>query len=438
MDNILFIPGIANPVSEINSLLFGAGQQGTFIAPSLTPSLITGSTFGTGVETLTDLSPRNNPFSQATPSSRGAWFREPKTGRRNLFVNTAFVNAVSGTPGTTPTGWLRPFNASPIVYDAANETLRVETSATREFFEQEFVIPTSSTRLYSITVDVGTETTFSNVFWTSNDPVSGASRVVRINGVVGSSVTVLPIGSYNLEIELTTTTTAWTTRMRFGFGVLSNATGFATFRRPQFEIGTTRTAYQRVGATAFDVTESGQRDCYGVRTDGIDDRYNTTNNVNFTATNKMTVFAAVRKRSDAARGVIVSHNENLDSRFSLESPDTDPTFRALYRSRGTATAAAIATSAAFTAPVNMVMTGESDIGSPFARLRINGASVANVTVNQGTGNYANAALQLFHIASSGHFNGDMFAIIIAGGSYPLSTIQRVERILSRITPTVNL
>jgi len=36
------------------------------------------------------------------------------------------------------------------------------------------------------------------------------------------------------------------------------------------------------------------------------------------------------------------------------------------------------------------------------------------------------------------FNGNLYALIVAGGSYPLSTIQRVERLLSRITPTVNL
>jgi hypothetical protein len=411
MDNILFIPGIANPVAEIRQLLFGQGQPGGSWIPTLSAAMIAANTFGSGVTDILDLSGNNNPFSQATPSSRGAWFREPKTGRRNIISNPSedlatwtFVN-VSGTASVT---------GNNVVFGASTVD-RVISQAV---------------------------TVVSGLQYTASITVSGSGqiRLFIIDGT-GSTLTPLTITLTSTPTRYSVTATSVSSGGSAGLGIYNNASATPssfTFFNAQFEQSATMTPYQRRGATAFDVTEAGQRDCFGVRADGIDDRYNTTNNVNFTATNKMTVFAAVRKRSDAARGLIVSHNENLDSRFSLESPDTTPTFRALYRSRGTETAAAITTSAAFTAPVNMVMTGESDIGSPFVRLRINGASVANVTVNQGTGNYANAALQLFHIASAGHFNGDMFALVVAGGSYPLSTIQRVERILSRITPTVNL
>ena len=443
MDNILFIPGIANPVSEIRQLLFGQGQPGGSWIPSLSAAMIAANTFGSGVTDILDLSGNNNPFSQATPSSRGAWFREPKRGR----VNRQSNSTLAATPGVIGSGGsyagdtnFRGCTAEVISVtpqDYGNDVvMRISGTPTATGL---LVIGLSPGNYESLGPHIGScflqlvAGDFTNI---------GSERVtlVRTNNVIFTNAPFAAADLVNYERRQTSAGEGnGSGILRLQLEVTSGQPVDFTIRfsRPQLEGGSVVTAYQRVDSE-FNITEQGQRDCYGVRADGIDDRYNTTNNVNFTATNKMTVFAAVRKRSDAARGVIVSHNENLDSRFSLESPDTDPTFRALYRSRGTATAAAIATSAAFTAPVNMVMTGESDIGSPFARLRINGASVANVTVNQGTGNYANAALQLFHIASSGHFNGDMFAIIIAGGSYPLSTIQRVERILSRITPTVNL
>jgi hypothetical protein len=82
---------------------------------------------------------------------------------------------------------------------------------------------------------------------------------------------------------------------------------------------------------------------------------------------------------------------------------------------------------------------ESDIAGPLLRLRINGSVFATNTSSQGTGNFANSTLNLFRRnGATLPFNGNLYALIVAGGSYPLSTIQRVERILSRITPTVNL
>jgi hypothetical protein len=70
---------------------------------------------------------------------------------------------------------------------------------------------------------------------------------------------------------------------------------------------------------------------------------------------------------------------------------------------------------------------------------VNGAQVGSVLSDQGTGNYGNYPLYLFRRGGTTlPFNGNLYALIVAGGSYPLSTIQRVERLLSRITPTVNL
>jgi hypothetical protein len=440
MDNILFIPGIANPVSEINQLLFGQGQQGTFIAPSLTASLISGSTFGTGVETLPDLSPRNNPFSQATPASRGAWFREPKTGRRNLFVNTHFTGAVAGSPGTGPTNWNDIVSTGQIVsYDSSTGRLRLATSATRRGFSQAANMAINSVQTASVRVNVISGTLgVGRVLSVSSAIPAGASLQWQVNGVnVANSGVALPAGESLLSLRATTTTDPWTFNFEVGNGVGGTTTGDVELWEPQFETGSTRTNFQRVGLTAFDVTEAGQRDCYGVRADGTDDEYATAS-IDFTGTNKVTVFAAIRKQSDANAGTLLhlGAGATAEGLFAIFAPSSAASTNYRFRSRGDTNADS--TTALFAAPTTNIVTGIGDIGGPLSQIRVDGIVRTTNTDSQGPGNYRNDVLYLFQRNGLTPFNGNLYALIVAGGSYPLSTIQRVERLLSRITPTVNL
>ena len=443
MDNILFIPGIANPVSEINSLLFGAGQQGTFIAPSLTPSLISGSTFGTGVQTLPDLSPRNNPFSQATPANRAAWFREPKRGRVNLFVNTHFTGAVAGSPGTAPTSWANSFTTGEIVsYDAATGKLRLRTSGTRRVFNQAANMPTNSVQISRLRVNVISGTISVNRVLGINVALApGASVQYQINGVNAAGTDNLPLGESLITYRQTTTTDAWTLNLLIGNGTGDVTTADVEIWEPQLETGSTATAYQRV-TTAFDVTEAGQRDCYGVRTDGTDDWYQTAGNVDFSGTDKVTVFAALRKRSDAATGCVVelsATNAINNGTFALFAPSTNGANSYRWQSKFDVPAVNAGTGVFAAAPDICVLTAVGDINAPLAQLFRDNVSIEATTTSQGTGNYG--SYQLFVGARGGgslFLNADIFGLIVAGGGYSLSTRQRIARLLSRITPTVNL
>jgi hypothetical protein len=427
MDNILFIPGIANPVSEINSLLFGQGQQGTFIAPSLTPSLISSSTFGTGVETLTDLSPRNNPFSQANSGNRAAWFREPKTGRRNLLLHTNdFQNPAGwGTIGSTRTG---------------TEEVTVATVGTgnQGIASSIGVVPAIAGEQFVAHVDVRNTT--------------GSSWFVSLQAFEGSnfiSQSLTSIGTVAgdwVRVSRTFTCPATTTSIRIYIARASGAVGESIqLRRPQIETGSTPTAYQRV-TTAFDVTEQGQRDCYGVRADGTDDGYVTAGNVDFSGTDKVTVFAAVRKLSDAAGSSILAHGADFSTvgAFELQG-NTSANATTAFRGRSTSGSTE---QAGFTrdvaSPSTFILTATIDY-SLAAGLEFTGrynqvAQTQNTgEAQENTGTLGNHALHLFRRGGTTlPFNGNLYALIVAGGSYPLSTIQRVERILSRITPTVNL
>jgi hypothetical protein len=202
----------------------------------------------------------------------------------------------------------------------------------------------------------------------------------------------------------------------------------------QLETGSTATAYQRV-TTAFDVTEQGQRDCYGVRLDGIDD-WHISGNIGLSSIDKATVFVAVRKRSDALQAQLLQFPDTGLNAFHIEAPaSTLNDYRGFHLGNTTARGAAITQAA----PDVAILTMQCDLGAPLVSLRRNGGTAATNALSTGGGNFKNVALRVgSNAGTTRFFNGDVFAIIMAGGSYPLSTIQRVERLLSRITPTVNL
>jgi hypothetical protein len=317
--------------------------------------------------------------------------------------------------------------------------------------------PDGTTTADKIVFNVGAGTTASDrceVLKSGLARVSGQSNAgsIWLRGSVGGEQIVLRT-SLASNYQLQTLTTSWQrfstagvatatdSSDEFGFGIRQgqsfgtiNATATIFAWQAQREVGTVSTADQRV-TTAFDVTEAGQRDCYGVRADGTDDGYLSPS---ITWGNQITVFAALRKSSDVDRGLVL---ENVDGGvtatgvFNFNAPlAASPTVA--FRSSGSSSATAEATLAA---PVTFVSSAVGNIATDTCLLRINGAQVATSVADQGTGNYTAGALRLFRRDGNAiPFNGNLYALIVAGGSYPLSTIQRVERILSRITPTVNL
>jgi hypothetical protein len=446
MDNILFIPGIANPVSEINQLLFGQGQQGTFIAPSLTASLISGSTFGTGVETLPDLSPRNNPFSQAAPSSRAAWFREPKSGRRNQHIHTENFSNAGWTKSNVTVG---ADQIGPLPGMVAQKIVK-NNGLDGNLFGGGAASLVSSGQTWTVSVFAkAAEFAFikvchgGSVFGGSNSGVTvnlSSGAIVATDASITPTVTAITDGWYRISATATSTGTS-NGNLSVFFGSTSavnevgNGTNGILLSGSMQDQSATLRPYQRV-TTAFDVTESGQRDCFGVRADGTDDFY-TTASVDLSGTDKVTVFAAIRKLSDAAIGEVVGLSTIAsDGTFAILAPSS-ASANIGWSSKGTTTVSAIATGIA--SPATRIVTGFGDISSDVARIRINGVQAAETLTDQGTGNYRNDILHLFRRGGTTlPFNGNLYALIVAGGSYPLSTIQRVERILSRITPTVNL
>jgi hypothetical protein len=443
MDNILFIPGIANPVSEIRQLLFGAGQPGGSWIPSLSAAMIAANTFGSGVTDILDLSGDNNPFSQATPSSRAAWFREPKTGRRNLLIRTdeltnaawVTINAtVASSSVQVPGQTFSVFRITPDI-TAGNAKGVSQVSLPTGAVAVSVYAKADGYNFLSLGQGSPGSRTFFNL---SNGTVGGVAigsgltspqiqsigdGWFRCSGLLAASSSTIVINCHD------TGTVAGNDNMT------GNGTSGILVARPQWEIGTAATAPQRV-TTAFDVTEAGQRDCYGVRFDGADDWYERA--INFSGTDKVTLFVAMRRRSDAARGTVLELTSSIDSNngaFHLTAPNAaSATFG--FESKGTTLRDAVITQAMGNP---RIITAIGDISGDLASIQVdNGTPITN-TGDQGSGNYANSTLYLGRRGGSSlSLNGDIFGVIAAGGEYTAATRQRVRTILSRITPTVNL
>jgi hypothetical protein len=448
MGNLLFIPGLTSPVAELRQMLFSQGQPGGGWIPSFSQAMIAANSFGSGVTDILDLSGNNNPFSQATPSSRGALFREPKTGARQLLANSGFLGAVSGSPGTAPTGWTR--GGSPVgtqTYNPSKRSIRIAVSGQRLDNRQSVSLAANTTYHFSAIANVFVSHPWFNVFNVLSPPAGATITYQQDNDSATTNGNLLPAVRNDTVLKLTIAVgaTSGSSSFAMGGGISGSGTSDIEFWDPQVEIASARSAYQLSGLTLFDVTEAGQRDCYGVRADGIDDFY-TTASIDFTGTDKVTVFAAVRKLTDLAFMDIASLSANYlttDGTFSVgASGRISGLARDSYFNSNRGTSLAQQTYFGFTAPHTAISTTEFRLDGGAGFFRVNGNVETLDQGGTGTGtprNYRSDVMYLFRQGGiSAPFNGDLYALIVAGGSYPLSTIQRVERLLSRITPTVNL
>lgn len=142
-----------------------------------------------------------------------------------------------------------------------------------------------------------------------------------------------------------------------------------------------------------------------------------TNNIDFTATDKVTVFAGVRKLSDAVTGVMCELGASSaanNGTFHFALPNVSGAGDYGFYSRGTSRQSA-GTAALFPSPISSVLTGIGDISGDITRLRVNGAQAAISTSDQGTGNFGNYPLYLFRRGGTTlPFNGNFYGLLIRG------------------------
>lgn len=168
---------------------------------------------------------------------------------------------------------------------------------------------------------------------------------------------------------------------------------------------------------------------YNALFDGTDDSWATAA-IDFSGSDKIAVFVAMRKLSDAASGMAVELSSSLASNngsFALQAPGVSAATDFRWNSKGTAAITATYSNAAVAAPVTTVITGVGDISGPACTLRINGAQVAQSVSTQGTGNFGNYALNIGRRnGTTFPVNGQIYQLFIVSGAVTASEIAAAE------------
>lgn len=156
--------------------------------------------------------------------------------------------------------------------------------------------------------------------------------------------------------------------------------------------------------------------------------------IDFTGTNKVTIWAGVRKASDATAAALVELTTGASNTgmFAIYAPSANAATDYAVASKGTLLV--LPTATGFAAPNVAALTGIVDIGAPAATLRRNGTQVATLTTNQGTGAYSNAAAYIgARAGTSLFFNGSLYSLIVRGAASSATQLQQGETWTNRKT-----
>jgi hypothetical protein len=331
-----------------------------------------------------------NHRTQSTALNRPTYARHPLGGIRNLLTRTEeFDNAVWQTTVTNMT-----FSANQAVApDGTTTADQITATAANGTFQRNVTVSASVlSYAYSIYVKkVGSGAVFradlrdatTNYAYTFNLDTLAVTALAT----AATSATITDVGGGWFRVAIVGTNVVASSAMSVHSYIPTSGNSFFIWGA-QLELGSTATAYQRVGANAFDVTEAGVEDLYYLSYDGINDSLAT---ASFAwGTDKATVVAGVRVIGSSAGGFIVETSTDIaanNGAFHLIVPNTSPFGGRAFRSKGSTIVDAITASDAYTAPVTQVLTGLGDVSGDTARLRVNGTQVGQSTGDQGTGNY---------------------------------------------------
>jgi hypothetical protein len=156
-----------------------------------------------------------------------------------------------------------------------------------------------------------------------------------------------------------------------------------------------------------------------------------TSAIDFTGTNKMSVFAGITKLSDAAQAVVAELSATIASNngsFLLTAPNSAA---ANYNFSSKGTTQVDNTVTTYTAPITNVVTGLADIGAPSNIIRVNGVQAGSSASSQGTGNFGNYALFIGGRNNANlRLNGRLYGLIVRGAASSAAQVTSTERWLA--------
>ena len=384
------------------------------------------ATFAGSVDDVTCKIVQGNHRYQTTSANRPV-----VSARVNQLVNTAFSGAVAGTPGTAPTNWSANGTGGSISAVGA-DTITITASANRLYLTPTTAytaVVGSHTSVVTVTA-ASAGLTFSNLFEVLAGTATATNTYYANGAVVNNSTYVVNAG--DVLTVVSSVTVAGTVFYRFGLGPNGPTTGTATFKQPDIRltnIGVGLPAYQRVN-TSTDYDTAGFP--VYIKPNGSN-QFMVTNSINFSATDKMTVWQGVRKLSDAAQSVVseLSTTAANAGAFGLYAP-ASPAANYSFLNTGTTSVNVVASGVA--APITNVLTAIESISAPINTLRVNGTQAATSSASQGTGNYGNYPAYFYMRAGASlPFNGHDYGSICRGAASTAGEITSAETWINQRT-----
>ena len=179
-------------------------------------------------------------------------------------------------------------------------------------------------------------------------------------------------------------------------------------------------------STARPVLKQDANGCYYLKFDGTDDSLSS-GSIDFTSTDKMSVFLGLRKLSNAAQGMVCEISTAVSGNagsFNIQSPGSNGNdyFVTARGSIGTTGVSEIVS-----APDTSIISGLFDIPGDSIVVRRNGAQTGSNTGDQGTGNYGNYPLFIgSRNNATFRFNGHLYSLIVRGAATDAATIASTE------------
>jgi hypothetical protein len=154
-----------------------------------------------------------------------------------------------------------------------------------------------------------------------------------------------------------------------------------------------------------------------------------TNSIDFTATDKMTVVTGVRKLSELGTIIMELSATASTGAFLMFSPINSYG----YYSGGTVLVD-LRTPLNYPPPNSIVLTAQSSISTPIATIRVNSSQVGKSSTTQGSGNFGNYPLFLFaRNGTTSRIEANFYGAIIRGAQSDTASVTQTENYMAQKT-----
>jgi hypothetical protein len=413
-DAHVYLPGIGT----LNGL-----TAGNYLDSALTTAATVDNPVGGVVDAVGTIN-----ATQATTANKPILRR----GATNLLLQSGLTGGIAGVTGSTavaPTGWAFGFTGSSISFPQAGQIRYVSTVGTqRGFLQQTVSVNASATytlQVKVISVESG-NLTISNVITVASLPVGASVTTYRRNGATFAGNAVIATGDL-LEAVLVTGITAGTVSCRVGNGSSGDATfGVATFSAPQFEVGSTASAYSPTTSAAASNPSAGK---YSWQFDGSNDTL-ALGSVPFQLADDHCVVVGVSNTKAAGAGVVFALAGATVQRIAqIYYATTVPTFSWV----DDASVGVAHLGVAQTVGTVQVLTGRKSDTTYTSR--VNGVAVGSSVIALGTTTVNSQSIGAHKATPANFHQGSIGPVIAIKGTVTDAELLTLERFVSSLTPS---